>query len=366
MRPRGRAMNCVRAVDCGATAHSQAVRAGVIALAVSALAFAPGATAEDATTWVGRVAASTRQLLAPAPAAAAEDGAAWLTRAADAARQQNYVGTIVYQHGGRVEASRLVHWNDAGSEYEKLVNLEGPAREVIRSHGEVRCYYPDAKVVRIEPRTFRNAFPSLSAQQQKALTQFYDIRKAETDRVAGLDVQAWVFEPKDGLRYGHKFWVDTTTGLLLKARIQNERDEAVEQFAFTDIAIGARINRDMVKPTWPPAPPDWQVREAGPGEVDVRDTGWVVRALPPGFSRVSEGFRILHGKRAPVAHLVYSDGLVAVSVFIEPAVGTHAAGLIQQGGVNVFVRQQDDVLVTVLGEAPAATVRQIASSVARR
>ena len=96
------------------------------------------------------------------PAALAEDAVAWLARAASAAQRQNYVGTIVYQHGGRVETSRLVHLNDRGNEFEKLVNLEGPAREVIRMNGEVRCYYPDAKIIRIEPRTFRNAFPSLS------------------------------------------------------------------------------------------------------------------------------------------------------------------------------------------------------------
>ncbi len=40
--------------------------------------------------------------------------AAWLARAATAARALNYVGTIVYQHGGRVETSRIVHWNDGG------------------------------------------------------------------------------------------------------------------------------------------------------------------------------------------------------------------------------------------------------------
>ena len=39
-----------------------------------------------------------------------------------------------------------------GREFAKLVNLDGPAREVVRSDGEVRCYYPDAKLVRVEPR----------------------------------------------------------------------------------------------------------------------------------------------------------------------------------------------------------------------
>ena len=155
-----------------------------------------------------------------------------------------------------------------------------------------------SQAVRIEPRTFRNAFPSLSTQQQKALTDFYELKKAEADRVAGLEAQAWQFEPKDGLRYGQKLWFERATGLLLKARIQNERSEPVEQFTFTDILLGARIDREMVRPSWPPAPPAWQVHETGLGETVAADTGWVVRGAPPGFSRVAEGYRTLRGKRA--------------------------------------------------------------------
>jgi sigma-E factor negative regulatory protein RseB len=64
--------------------------------------------------------------VAAVPLAFADDAAAWLSRAAAAAQKQNYVGTIVYQHGGRVETSRLIHLNDKGNEYEKLVNLDGP------------------------------------------------------------------------------------------------------------------------------------------------------------------------------------------------------------------------------------------------
>jgi len=41
-------------------------------------------------------------------------------------------------------------------------------------------------------------------------------------------------------------------------------------------------------------------------------------------------------------------------------------GSSQQGGINVYSRQLDEHLVTVLGETPGATVRQIAFSVAHR
>ena len=66
------------------------------------------------------------------PAAFGQDAAQWLQRAANAARTLNYTGTIAYQHAGRIETSRLVHFSDAGNEFEKLTNLDGPSREVIR------------------------------------------------------------------------------------------------------------------------------------------------------------------------------------------------------------------------------------------
>jgi len=299
--------------------------------------------------------------------AAAEDAGQWLDRAATAAKSLNYAGTIVYQHIGHVETSRLVHLIDGGKEYEKLVSLDGPAREVIRSSGEVRCYFPDAKVIRVEPRTIRNAFPSLSGEQQRNLAQYYDFRVVEGERVAGRVAQVVVFEPKDGLRYGHKFWSDAATGLLLKARLINDRGEVVEQFAFTDVAINVQLTRDMVKPSWATTPPDWQIKEGSLGEVVAHDTGWSVGRLPGGFQKIMEGYRTLRGKHDPVAHLVFSDGLVAVSVFVEPLAGTPVAtGHSQQGGLNVFSMKNEDFLVTVLGEAPPATVRQIAQSVARR
>jgi sigma-E factor negative regulatory protein RseB len=155
--------------------------------------------------------------------------------------------------------------------------------------------------------------------------------------------------------------------LLLKARLLNEKNEPIEQFAFIDIQIGVKLDREQVKPPFSSLPTDWQVRESPPGEVQPQETGWVVKDLPAGFAKVVEGFRMLRGKSAPVAHLVFSDGLVAVSVFVEPVPPTpQPVGLSQQGGINVYSRQLDDYLVTVLGEAPGATVRQIAYSVAHR
>jgi len=315
----------------------------------------------------GRFVPAVFALALVATNASADSAMDWLARASQAARRLDYVGTIVYQIGPRVESSRITHLFEGDREFAKLVNLDGPAREVVRSDDEVKCYYPDAKLVRVEPGTFRNVFPSLSPEQQQSLSRYYAFRVVGEDRVGGRPVQVVVFEPKDGLRYGHRFWSDGATGLLLKARVLNERDEPIEQFAFSDLTINARIDHAMVEPSWSVVPPDWKVLESPAGEVTPESTGWMVARMPPGFEKIMEGFRKLRGRRERVAHLVYSDGLVSVSVFIEPLdKGPAPGGFLQKGGLNVYSLRQDDYLITVMGETPGATVRQIAHSVVHR
>ena len=327
-------------------------------------------------TMLGRVPARARRaFIAPvaaaafafAPHALAQDAQAMLDRAAAAARSLSYTGTIVYQRGGDVETARIVHVFDAGEELEKVVNLDGPAREVIRNKGEVRCYYPDAKLVRVEPRTFRNAFPSLSPKQLESLARYYTVRKGGTGRVAGLEADAWKFVPRDGLRYGHEFWTDPASGMLLKARTINESGEIVEQFAFSDLAIGVKPDRDAARPTWGLMPSGWQEKQTKIGSGVIDETGWSVTRMPPGFTRIMEARRRVREGDGALAQIVLSDGLVAVSVFIEPRGGMQRnTGRARQGGINTYSVRQDDYMITALGEAPPEAVRLIATSVTRR
>jgi sigma-E factor negative regulatory protein RseB len=296
------------------------------------------------------------------------EGLALLQKIADAARELNYAGTFVYQHGDQVETSRIVHFVEDGNEYEKLETLDGPRREVIRNNDEVLCYYPDAKVVRSDKRVARRSFPALLPEQLSSLTDYYEIRKGESERIGGLNSQALVLEPKDGLRYGHKFWADTASGLLLKARMLSERRNVVEQFSFTQLTIGSAVTRDMVQPSFNIRLPEWRLDRYANATISEPESGWTVKNFPAGFRKILEMRRTKQGNAALVTHLVYSDGLAAVSVFIEPAANRNriSEGLSQQGAINIYTRTINDQLVTVLGEAPAATVIQIANSLVPR
>ncbi len=288
-----------------------------------------------------------------------------LQRIATAARDLNYSGTFVYQHGQRVETSRIVHFVDADGEHEKLETLDGPRREIIRNNDEVLCYYPDAKVVRSQKRVQQRSFPALLPDQITAITQYYLVRKGKPERIAGFNTQALVLVPRDGMRYGHKLWAESNTGLLLKARTLNENNNVVEQFAFAQVNIGIGVTRNMVEPTYQANLTGWRLDKFAHALLTNADTGWTVTNFPPGFIKIIEMSRTKQGGTAVITHMVYSDGMAAVSIFVETASGRSnlQEGLSQQGAINVYRRTVGDKLVTVLGEAPAATVMQIANSV---
>jgi sigma-E factor negative regulatory protein RseB len=183
--------------------------------------------------------------------------------------------------------------------------------------------------------------------------------------VAGHDCQIAILEPRDALRYGHVFCAELKTGLPLRATTLNERNEAVEMFAFTQVEIGGAIAREQLRPSYDARAPGWKLDQSALKTRAESDLSWTVLNRPAGFRKVLEVTRNIQGKAA--AQLVFSDGLAAVSVFIEPAVaGTRASQeFTHQGAINIFIRPQANYVVTALGEAPASTVMQFANTVTR-
>jgi sigma-E factor negative regulatory protein RseB len=300
----------------------------------------------------------------PTTPAVSQDGLALLKQMASASRRLNYSGTFVYQHAGQNETSRIVHFvNPAGGEFEKLETLDGPAREVIRTNDQVTCYLPDSKTVIIEKRSTRR-FPALLPEQLSGVADNYVVSVAGMDRVAGFDCRVVLLQPRDKLRYGHQFCAEAGSGLPLRARTFSEKNQQLEAFAFTDLRIGGSFSRDEVRSRYAAKSKDWKVDHSALAISDVpADTGWSLTRQPTGFRKLTELKRSIAGRAVMVSHIVYSDGLAAISVFIEPLPKARPArSLSHQGAVNIYIRPVAEHMVTVLGEAPAATVMQIANS----
>ena len=295
-----------------------------------------------------------------------EQGLSWLRIMASASRQLNYSGTFVYRHGNETEASRIVHFvNAAGGEFEKLETLDGPPREVIRTNDQVTCYLPNTKTVLIEKRSTRR-FPAMFPPElTNTITEHYVVRLSGSDRAAGYDCRIVALVPKDRLRYGHQFCAEASSGLPLRAKTINEKGTVLESFAFTELSLGGQFNHERVQSRYAEQSRDWRVGRAvmGPSDDRQRATGWSLARELPGFKKLTESKRSIAGKHSAVSHLVYSDGLAAVSVFIEPLPkNLPSRSLSHQGAVNIYVRLVSDYMVTALGEVPAETVMRIADS----
>jgi sigma-E factor negative regulatory protein RseB len=295
------------------------------------------------------------------------DPVAWLNRIADAGRQLTYSGTFIYQYGKYIETSRIVHIHDADGEHEKVETLDGPVREIVRKNDDIFCFLPESKTVKLDKSHWRRFFPSLLVGSGTALAENYEPKVDGLDRVAGYDCQVLILKPKDRWRFGHRLCANVAFGLLLKATMYNEKNETLEQFVFTQLIMGKQVDPESVKSIYEANRPGWR-KDTSALDAKTTESGWTVGNPPPGFRKIMEMKRNLSGKASPLYHLVYSDGLAAVSVFIEPAraaAGT-TQGSSQQGAVNYYLKDIEGYQVTVLGEVPAASVVQMGDSVGLR
>jgi len=300
--------------------------------------------------------------LAQAQFQTSPDAMALLRRIYQATEKLSYTGTFVYQQGERTETSRVARVTGPGGAVERIEILDGMPREIVRTRDTVRCYLPESRTVKLERRTDPRAFPALLPERITDLARNYAIARGKPLRIAGYDSEAVVLTPKDELRYGYKLWADVGTGMLLKARTFNGEGETVEQFSFVQLAIG-HVPRDRVKTRH--AAQNWRIEDAAVTPADLARSGWSVGAALPGFRKIVEVTRKL-GPARPVGQMVYSDGLAAVSVFIEPMSGRAEAvrpGLSSLGAFHIYTREVASHIVTVVGEAPAASVRRIADTV---
>ncbi len=283
---------------------------------------------------------------APLQAQSAPEPAALIERMVQALQGLEYEGTFVYVHEGRVDAVHVTRTLGPDGPMERLVTLSGDRREVLREPGGLRCLTRDGTVV-ATAGVPAASFPGRLANMAQ-WREHYRLSIAGSDRVAGYEATVVDAAPLDSLRYGYRLWLDRATGMLLASMVREASGAPVEQLAFTQLHLrqaddGAIVAAPAGEPSPKPATP----------------SRWRATAMPAGFALVS---RVQADGDSE--HLLYSDGLASVSIYIEPS-GRGLLGATRRGAVNAFGRAADEAHVVVVGDLPATTVALIAESVDR-
>lgn len=302
-----------------------------------------------------------------AQAAAPADPLDWLQRAAKAARQASYEGTYVHTNGERISTVRITHVMAGSDEHERIEPLDGASHEIVRRNDEMFCRFPDAKTVRLDPRITTRFFPGILGTTAESVAASYEVKLGKTERVLGYECQWIRLEPRDALRFAQRICSEISSGLILRARTLNEHGAAVEHYSFTDLRLGPRVGRTDLNSIFRARNRQWVTDGQPRDEAASADTGWSV-AAPNGFRKVAELKRTLPGRAQPVSQIVLTDGLATLSVFVEPnaSPGRDAESASEDGATSFFVKPMGDHVVTVLGEVPLATARQVGRGVTRR
>lgn len=288
----------------------------------------------------------------------------WVKRMNEALRSLDYEGVFVVQREDSLQTVRVKHQVTNNVIEERLLALDGPAREIVRAAHQVTCVLPDAKSVLVDQRARGTGFGALTEAQIEQLHGHYQFSlKAEPQRVAGRQTRAVAIEPRDGFRYGYQFWLDVETALPVKTEMRAADGKAIERILFTELNSKPANGHGTIAVG--PSPPGYKHVEKQEQVGPITRSNWEINGLPPGFALSSRSQMLADEDAAATEHWVFSDGLAALSVYIEhnPAEQT-VDGPLQLGAVSVYGHKLSAAdRVTVVGEVPMASAKQVGESV---
>jgi sigma-E factor negative regulatory protein RseB len=313
---------------------------------------------------------------APQSARGADDPRAWLERMNKALATRNYDGTFFHISGGRVETMRIVHRVRSGRVTERLQSLDGSGREFVRANDELTCYLPDQHTVLVEPRQDRGPFLGSLPQFDATVSDFYHIEALPDTHILGRPARVIAVNPKDQFRFGYRLWLDEKTAMPLKTQLCDSRGQVIEQIFFARLDMPESIPDSDLAPTVHTDGMRWVRQGASVDNASAALAAYRASQLPPGFRLTVQGAQTIGSATAPASHLVYSDGLATVSVFIEQSSSDSGVqspldsqaqapmqGLARVGSGYAFSTVVQGHQVTAVGEVPAQTVEFIAHSV---
>jgi sigma-E factor negative regulatory protein RseB len=315
-----------------------------------------------------RAAAGSLLLLPVLALAEDPDPRELLQRMETAIETLNYEGIFVHIVEGRADTMQVVHRFENGQRTERLMSLDGPSREIIRDDKEVTCIFGDRKSVLVEKRSddgpLRAAVPRYSAD----LDAYYEFEMLRPEKKAGRPALVMAIRPRDDFRYGYKLWMDKATDMPLKAQLVDRYGKIVEQLMFVSVELPSSIPEARVAQTLSTDGFTWYVEDERSGPEASSDvSSWRASQMPDGFRLETSKIKLMAGAERMVEHLVYTDGVASVSVFVESAdrEKDDLKGESRIGAANAYTAVVDGHQVTAVGEVPMGTVRMIARSMQR-
>lgn len=285
------------------------------------------------------------------------DAKALLIAAHQAAGSLNYRGLVSYLKDDHMESLQVFHGLNAGVEQERLLSVNTPMREVIRTADKVTCYYPESKSISVDAKPARQSVLLNIPSDLNELSKYYWMTLGNVEHVASRPARIVSIDPKDDLRYGRKLWIDVESQLPIKFQWLDENRKVVEEMVFNSLTILPAIPAGELNPSTQ-FDGSWKVKQHE--TLPAESLNWSVEGAPEGFRMVSYS-RLKRGiENRVIDHILLSDGISSVSIYIDQIMSEiFTAQPRKVGALNAYTRKIGNYLVTVMGEVPEKTVQAI-------
>jgi sigma-E factor negative regulatory protein RseB len=285
----------------------------------------------------------------------------WLDRMHRAVQTTNYEGMVIRLRDGKDETFKVVHTVSDGIVREKVIKQDGDGLEIIRNGNEVLCIFPERESVLVEEWNNQSTLFSTLPSSRIRAGGDYDVLIKGFDRVAGRKAVRLAVLPHDEFRYSQQVWLDVDTGFPLKTQLHDTDSRTLQLVKFADIRIRSGFLPDDLASSYVTKNWKWTDVSHQRRRQEI-ETDWFGHDLPRGFGVISTRQEILPGTDERVTHILYSDGLAMVSVFISADTAKKQAKRSRIGASNSYSTVVDGYRVTAVGEVPEITVEQIAKS----
>lgn len=265
----------------------------------------------------------------------ADDLSEMLQRMSDVGQSQNYQGTFILRKSDKLSTLYVAHGIDEQGVWESMESLNGELKKVLRHNNRIVSVYPDRQLVTVRQTNKQQPLHLRLPENINQLEFYYSMTRLDDDRIANHPTLVVNLLPRDQYRYGYRYWIDKNTGMLLRCDLFSENNEVIEQMMFTSLEYitGAsshdfnlqqfeRFNQqildepstDQVSDTTT----DWEIKQLPNGFMLTQNTMRYTRSPAEGAPKGTESANSVSAADVPdLQHLVYSDGLASVSVFIE-------------------------------------------------
>lgn len=287
-----------------------------------------------------------------------------LLNMASAVHNRNFDASFVVVKGKSMEPYRWIHAKQGNTEIEHLSLLNGAGLEMVRVDNQVTYFEPRSEPYSLQTDSIAGPIPEVLFKDINRLSQHYDFVLGGKGRIAGRAAQLVRIESKDEYKYNYWIWLDMESSLLLKAAYVNHQGEALEQLQLTHISVTenpAPMLLEVLNRKFPTPLPE---NDLG-GDTSLA-SNWKISWLPEGFELLKSDRHKLDLNNELTDYFLFSDGFVEVSVFIQrPLPGKRLSGALTSGATTVYVHNGGSFDVSVVGNLPSSTAKEIAESVTR-